>query len=1113
MKNIRFKIRYLIGLTLLLPMLLLALLQTPLGKRILATTLSRALTSPARSVHISGISGWMPHRICVDSLDVGDADGVWLSFADFECRWLMRDLFNGKIHIQKLTAAEIAVARRPAAGKAKPVSSPSRAAFRPLGVQLDGLQIGRLLLGETVAGTALELALHSTGISMRKTGEFAGDLVVSGDVEGQGKWTGGLLAKEPLELAVELRQLHKPIYGLNQFSGKLEATLDPKSLTLHSLNCRILDMADISLAGRIGADELAANGSLSSLDVSRLPWGSCSNMTGNVSATMMIGGSLAQPKLSAQLRVENFTSSKSPFNKLPELDLQVNGGWNDGVLSASTTVSNGRVENLSAEGQVPCEFSLAPVVFNPQVSDISGRMITRMDLSDLHLGNTGEITTSLTIKKGATAGVTQISGLVSTSGEGAGAVELSAVLDRQFSEGARLLADFKESQKPPFGLDLFSGNLDALYGPEGFICSLSSLFSRGEQSGQLATRLQCRNRGLQWELSQFKGFNCGATGDLSLHFSPQSVDLQLKGLFADANENQYSLSGEVSADLPHKAVDLGTFKLGINDLETVSISGKFSPEQIDLNGVVFALPLNMLPWDLCTDLRGEAAGKMTVRGSATQPQIEMMFGIDKLRSTSVSLNEMADLTLELNGGWKEGVLSATTSVSSQDGEILSSVVQLPAELSLMPFVFTPRPKIVSGNLNGQLDLAILNRIPALSSQWVEGHLTAALKMEQGVPAGLCQLTKGRYENYELGLLVRDAEVEIEVSKDGGLIRHASASDGGAGTLALTGSFDWQNINLQLDLAGAKIIQRPEIAAKMSGMLKMTGSTRRPDITGKLTIDRANVLPDNIVSGKPEVLTDFDADAPIVSAAVPVGNKPLPVGLDLLIDIPDMLYVNAALIDSIWGGQLKVRDTEKGVAIDGAIMPRRGYVSFLGKKFRFEDGSIEFDGNVPVSPLMNNLTAEYTSRDITAQLVLNGRAVAPTFTMTSSPALPQDEIISRILYNRKTATLSPYQAYEIAVASRQLAGIMNGPGMMYRFRKSLGIDTLELRDSASAGGPSSLAAGKQVGPGLYIEVNSSLDQKSDAEMTAEYEISRHFSVETTAGPAIRPGIGVNWKTDY
>jgi translocation and assembly module TamB len=203
-----------------------------------------------------------------------------------------------------------------------------------------------------------------------------------------------------------------------------------------------------------------------------------------------------------------------------------------------------------------------------------------------------------------------------------------------------------------------------------------------------------------------------------------------------------------------------------------------------------------------------------------------------------------------------------------------------------------------------------------------------------------------------------------------------------------------------------------------------------------------------------------------------------------------------------------------VAVAGVIRPKRGYLSFIGKKFRLtDDGRIDLDGAVPPSPSLN-IKAEYARSDIVARLALTGKLNNPKYTLTSTPAMPEDEVLSHVLFGRDTTSISPYQAYQIAAAARQLSGGVRGPGFIYQMRQAVGIDTLEWREPDTAEGKSSVAAGKYVTPGLYVEVNSTLENKEGSTgMMAEYELTRHFSIETSTGPQMRPGIGINWKNDY
>ena len=48
---------------------------------------------------------------------------------------------------------------------------------------------------------------------------------------------------------------------------------------------------------------------------------------------------------------------------------------------------------------------------------------------------------------------------------------------------------------------------------------------------------------------------------------------------------------------------------------------------------------------------------------------------------------------------------------------------------------------------------------------------------------------------------------------------------------------------------------------------------------------------------------------------------------------------------------------------------------------------------------------------------------------------------------------------------------------------------------------------------YVEVQQPVSRQGQTSTHVEYEVRPNLSIETDAGPGIRPGLGVNWKKDY
>ena len=66
-----------------------------------------------------------------------------------------------------------------------------------------------------------------------------------------------------------------------------------------------------------------------------------------------------------------------------------------------------------------------------------------------------------------------------------------------------------------------------------------------------------------------------------------------------------------------------------------------------------------------------------------------------------------------------------------------------------------------------------------------------------------------------------------------------------------------------------------------------------------------------------------------------------------------------------------------------------------------------------------------------------------FALTSDPSLPQDEVLSRLLFKKASGGLSPFQALQLAQAVAQFSGGAGGVDVFEQARKGLGLDSLDV----------------------------------------------------------------------
>jgi translocation and assembly module TamB len=139
--------------------------------------------------------------------------------------------------------------------------------------------------------------------------------------------------------------------------------------------------------------------------------------------------------------------------------------------------------------------------------------------------------------------------------------------------------------------------------------------------------------------------------------------------------------------------------------------------------------------------------------------------------------------------------------------------------------------------------------------------------------------------------------------------------------------------------------------------------------------------------------------------------------------------------------------------------------------------------------------------------IEGTAGRPKITLSSTPVLPNDEVLSQVLFGASTAQLSPFDAAELASAVTSLSG---GAGfdVLGNLRSFAHLDRLAL-----GGGPGmAVSGGKYITDRIYLEVGAG---QAGPEGSVEWRVQKSLSViSKLAGDAGGDSqIEVRWRKDY
>ncbi|MEX0840438.1 MAG: translocation/assembly module TamB domain-containing protein, partial [Parvibaculum sp.] len=240
--------------------------------------------------------------------------------------------------------------------------------------------------------------------------------------------------------------------------------------------------------------------------------------------------------------------------------------------------------------------------------------------------------------------------------------------------------------------------------------------------------------------------------------------------------------------------------------------------------------------------------------------------------------------------------------------------------------------------------------------------------------------------------------------------------------------------------------------------------------------------------------------------------PFPAELDLALSIGNPpAQVTGRGVNALWTGALTVTGTADAPRVTGTLSSLRGTLDFAGKSFTLSRGLVTFRGETPPDPTVD-IALDYTRSGFKATVAVIGRGSAPQIALTSQPALPRDEIISRILFEKGVGELSAIEAAQLANTAAQLSGAggVGGFGLLGQMQQSLGLDVLRVDQGAS--GATTVAAGKYLREGFYVGVEQGA-LASDSSVKVEIDLTDNISVDTRIGQDASSGAGLNWKWDY
>ena len=407
---------------------------------------------------------------------------------------------------------------------------------------------------------------------------------------------------------------------------------------------------------------------------------------------------------------------------------------------------------------------------------------------------------------------------------------------------------------------------------------------------------------------------------------------------------------------------------------------------------------------------------------------------------------------------------------------------------------------------GNADLAMLNPFVAAEGRRLSGALSldADIAGTAAAPriAGSGAVKNGELRDYARGVHLSAIDATFTAEGQALHITRLSAR-AGQGTIAGSGMLDLAGPGIPLDVTlqirDARPIVSDLMTATLSGDLHVLGAVKKTlTVSGKLDVSRGTInVPDRF---PPEVAV---LDVRRKGAAQPPPQRGGgSVVLDIAVATSGPIFVRGRGIDADMGGDLHIGGTTAAPFATGGFTMNRGTVTLAGQTLTFTSGKLGFDGagmKNRIDPALD-LAAQTSSGGVTATLAVTGHASAPKIVLSSTPSLPQDEVLARLFFQQSAKQLTPLQLAQIAQAIASLGGIGTGFDPLGALRRGLKLDRLSV--GSSTGGASGSASettvegGKYVARNIYVGARQSLS--GTAQVQVQIDLTKQLKAQATVG---------------
>lgn len=512
---------------------------------------------------------------------------------------------------------------------------------------------------------------------------------------------------------------------------------------------------------------------------------------------------------------------------------------------------------------------------------------------------------------------------------------------------------------------------------------------------------------------------------------------------------------------------------------------------------------------------GTISGTVAVTGKASEPKVTYDVNWSDAATSQTSSAGLPPLGITSNGTFAAGKLSFQTGLSGSGLDLKGGGTVT-----------------VSGGPSFNLDFA--GRAPfsllagQLASRGISLEGVADVKLAvsgtaaKPVISGGVQTTGAKLVDAQSGIAVKDLQADIALGGGVATIRKLTGQLLAGGTLTASGTVGIDPAaglpaDLAIKVANGRYTDGRIVTTTVDSEVTLKGPLASgPTISGRVDLGRTVITVPESMPASLSTLNVQHRNAPAAVARQAEAIKPATssggggstVVIDLDVRAPRQIFVSGRGLDAELGGSIHLAGTLGAPVAVGKFTMQRGRLNLLSRRLEFDSGTLGFTGSV-IPDL--DMTANTTIDSTTITVTVTGPATDPKFAFSSSPSLPEDEILAQLVFGKAMSKLSPLQIAQLADSAAALAGVGGSSSLLDSLRKDIGVDDIDVKTDSATGG-TSLAVGKYLNDRTYVTIEKGTTAAS-GKATINLDVGRGLKLRGEATQEGEAKGGIYYEKDY